>query len=423
MAFLRSRRGRFVALLGALLLVLLVLLVTVVIGWGAWQRAGAVHGDDALSPSFAARVGRLLRGDDKQRASTKTARIETVGTSDIVSSVRASGQVRPVREVQVGTLATGQLQQLAVKLGQRVTRGQLLATIDPSLADNAIRRERARVEEAGAQRDAAATQFALLAKKRARAQGLKSTDAGSQQDLEQAEADWARQRAALAERRAALIRARILLDDAITEKARTRIVAPIAGEVTEIKILEGQTVVATQTAQVILTLADVTTMTVAAQVSEADIARVAVGQRVRFSVLAAADRQRDGVIREIEPTPVKKTGDASRAIYYQALFDVDNADGMLRPMMTANVDIIAAQAAGVLTIPLMALLSSAGDGIAGDDAQAEHAPKTGYVYRVDREGRRHRQAVRLGMRSDARIEVEAGLAAGDRIVADAGWRE
>lgn len=327
---------------------------------------------------------------------------DTVRRDDIEVAVRATGAIRPIRQVDVGTQASGQLRALKVTLGQRVTRGQLLAEIDPELARNDVRSSQALLNEELARRRAALAERDLRERKLARARALHAADAGSRAAVELALAELDVQRAALAQREAAITRARIVLDSAREQLARTRVTAPIDGRVIAIAIKEGQTIVATQSAQVIMTLADLSVMTVEAHVSEADVTRVAPGQTSYFSVLAQPDVRHVGVLREVEPAPVKIAGDASGAIYYNALFDVDNAAGVLRPMMTANVTIVQARAARALVIPLLALA----DPRASDTARVRVVGPTGVRARV----------VRLGLRGETHVEVREGLAEGERVL-------
>ncbi|MGI4862218.1 MAG: efflux RND transporter periplasmic adaptor subunit [Janthinobacterium lividum] len=339
-------------------------------------------------------------------AAGPTAPSAVVSRADIEASVRATGMIRPIRQVDVGTQASGQLRHLRVALGDHVARGQLLAEIDPELATNDVRSSQALLNEELARRRSALAERVLRERKLARARALRAADAGSQAALELAQAEFDVQRAALAEREAAILRARIVLDSARARLAQTRVVAPIDGVVVALAIKEGQTIVATQSAQVIMTLADLSVMTVEARVSEADVTRVAPGQQSYFTVLAEPDVRHVGVLREVEPAPVKIAGDSSGAIYYNALFDVDNAAGHLRSMMTANVTIVQDSASQTLVIPILALANPFGT----EAAEVRVVGPKGIAVRK----------VQLGLRSDTHVEVREGVAEGERIVLDGG---
>ena len=123
----------------------------------------------------------------------------------------------------------------------------------------------------------------------------------------------------------------------------TKITAPMAGEVVSINTLEGQALNANQQAPSILRIADLSTMTVWTQVSEADIARVKFGQDVYFTVLGQS-RRWSSKVRQILPTPKL----INNVVFYDVLFDIPNPDRQLEIQMTAQVFIVLAQAKGVL---------------------------------------------------------------------------
>ena len=334
-----------------------------------------------------------------------------VTRGDIESVIKAVGSVHPRQEVDVGTLANGQLRSVKVKLGEQVKKGQLLAEIDPEIPENEVRTRRAFRDEARARQSAAVTMLTFWEEKRGRARLLHDQGAGSLVDAQHADAEWQRHRALVQEHRAALIRAESELGTAKKRLSDTRIVAPMDGQVLSFKILEGQTVVAAQTAQVIMVLADMACVTVFAQVSEADISRVRAGQLAYFSTLAEPGRRIDSSIREVEPNATLRANDTSRAIYYNALLDADNQHARLRAHMTADVTIVETGVRDVLKVPSSAVLPIPGqDGDALGDVR-------GYVFTQDN-GRVRALAVSLGERDDTHVSVLSGIREGDYVVQD-----
>ena len=121
----------------------------------------------------------------------------------------------------------------------------------------------------------------------------------------------------------------------------------VVGIVTE----EGQTVVSAQAAPTILRLANLDTITVKAQISEADVTRVRPGQKVYFTILGDPDARHYGKLRAIEPatdsassSSSASTSSSSTAIYYNGLFEVPNPDRTLRVSMTAQVFVVLSEA-------------------------------------------------------------------------------
>jgi macrolide-specific efflux system membrane fusion protein len=165
----------------------------------------------------------------------------------------------------------------------------------------------------------------------------------------------------------------------------------MAGEVVSISLLEGQTLNANQQAPNILRIADISTVTVWAQVSEADIVRVKIGQDVYFTVLGEP-RRWNGKIRQILPTPEL----INNVVFYDVLFDIPNPERELNIQMTAQVFIVLARAKGVLLIPAAAV------GNAGEGADVK-------VQVLKADGSVELRAIKIGIKSEFSAEVTDGL--------------
>ena len=226
----------------------------------------------------------------------------------------------------------------------------MLAEIDPVLADTALTSANAALESMTAQRSLKQAQLVLAKVQETRndelfAQQLIST---SDRDITKAAYDVAFADAASLS--AQMKQATAAIDTAKANLGYTKITAPMAGEVVSISLLEGQTLNANQQAPNILRLADISTVTVWAQVSEADIVRVKPGQDVYFTILGDS-RRWNGKVRQILPTPEL----INNVVFYDVLFDIPNPERELKIQMTAQVFIVLAQAKGVLLIPAAAI--------------------------------------------------------------------
>jgi macrolide-specific efflux system membrane fusion protein len=188
------------------------------------------------------------------------------------------------------------------------------------------------------------------------------------------------------------------VDTAKANLGYTKITAPMAGEVVSISMLEGQTLNANQQAPNILRIADLSTMTVWAQVSEADIVRVKVGQDVYFTVLGQP-RRWNGKIRQILPSPEI----INNVVFYDALFDIPNPERELNIQMTAQVFIVLAQAKGALLIPAAAI-GNAAEGTATN------------VQVLKADGAVERRAIKIGIKSEISAEVTEGLKEKEQVV-------
>jgi len=226
-------------------------------------------------------------------------------------------------------------------------------------------------------------------------------------------------RAELAALDAKLKKARIEVEKAQARVGYTRIVAPMDGEVVALVAQEGQTVISEQQAPVILKLADLDTMTVKAQVSEADVLRVAPGQPVYFTILGDPDTRHKGKLRAVEPAPhdfadvqsglsggtagSSKSSRPNSAVFYNALFEVANPDHRLRIAMTAQVSIVLGTASLALNVPASAIGPKGADG--------SHAVRVLY-----RDGRVETRNVRIGINNNIKAEVLTGLYEGERVI-------
>jgi macrolide-specific efflux system membrane fusion protein len=321
-----------------------------------------------------------------------------VRKGSLEQSVLATGKLDALRKVDVGAQVSGQLKTLSVNIGDKVKKDQLLGVIDPEQAQNQIKEVEATLMELRAQRRQAQAQAKLAQVTLSRQRALAKTQAVSRQDLDTAATDVDVKLAQIGTIEAQIQRNQASLDTAKTNLDFTKIVAPMAGEVTQITTLQGQTVIAAQQAPNILTLADLSTMLVKAQVSEADVIHLKPGQKAWFTVLGDPLTRYEGKLKDILPTPDK----VNDAIFYNARFEVPNPQGVLRLEMTAQVHIQLGGVKDVLTIPLAAL----GDPI-GDNR---------YKVTVLRNGETREREITIGMRNDTQVQVAMGLEEGEEVV-------
>lgn len=333
----------------------------------------------------------------------------TVERGDIENAVLATGLLEGIKQVDVGAQVSGQLKSLKVKVGDKVKKGQWLAEIDPLVLQNTLRQ--AQVDEENLQAQKRATQAQLRQTKALfeRYRNLQEDASISRQDFETAQSNYEVQQANLLSLDAQIKSAHIQIDTAKVNLAYTRIIAPIDGDVVGIVTQEGQTVIANQLAPILLKLADLDTMTVKAQVSEADVIHIAPGQEVYFTILGE-DKRYYGKLRGTEPapqnfleTPPAGTPKQNTAVFYNALFEVPNPDHRLRISMTAQVRVVLDTAKSVLTIPVAALGARNSDG--------------SYPVRVlDAKGQAQVRTVQVGINNNVKVQINDGLTEGDRVV-------
>ena len=322
----------------------------------------------------------------------------TVERGDVESTVVAAGIVQPIKYVDVGAQTSGKLKSLKVKRGDQVKENQLLAEIDPVLAATALTSANATLENMTSQRSLKQAQMVLTKLQRARNDTLFAHDLISANDRDITRANFDVASADVGSLSAQMKQATAAVTTAKANLGYTRITAPMAGEVVSITMLEGQTLNANQQAPNILRIADISTVTVWAQVSEADIVRVKTGQDVYFTVLGQP-RRWSGKIRQILPTPEL----INNVVFYDVLFDIPNSERGLEIQMTAQVFIVLAQAKGVLLIPTSAI------GNAGEGASIN-------VQVLKTDGRVESRAIKIGIKSEISAEVTDGLQEKEQII-------
>lgn len=256
----------------------------------------------------------------------------------ITQTVTATGDLAPVLNVSVSSQISGNILKLNADWNSAVKQGQILAELDPSSYQTALRQAEGSLANAKAN-------YQLMQANAARARELFKKSLIARSDLDTAEAQLAQ------------AEAQVQIQSANTETAkvnlsRCTIYSPIDGTVISRSVDVGNTVAASLSAPTLFVIAnDLRHMQIDAAVSEADIGNIAVGQSVNFTVDAYPNRQFHGTVSQIRNSP--KT--AQNVVIYDTMIDVRNDDLKLRPGMTANVSIVVASRAEALRVPNSAL--------------------------------------------------------------------
>jgi macrolide-specific efflux system membrane fusion protein len=330
----------------------------------------------------------------EEKAAPKTV---TVEKGDVERTVTSLGKLKPKDYVDVGTQVSGQLKKVHVEIGDRVEKGALIAEIDPTVYETRVRNDRAMIENLRATVGQQEAELQLARKQLDRNKRLLEAKAISAQTVEENEANVAVAKAKLVSTRAQIKAAEASLEGNLANVGYTKIFAPMSGTVVSESALEGQTVNASQQAPVIVRVANLDTMTVWAQVAEADVPKVKTGMPAWFTTLGMPDRKWRGTVRQVLPTPEI----VNDVVLYNVLVDVDNHEGQLMTDMTVQVFFVLGEAKDVPTVP-MAALKPAKDGA----FEAQVLTATGPAARV----------VKLGVTSRTVAEVKDGLAVGDQVI-------
>lgn len=352
-----------------------------------------------------------------------------VSRGDVEDTVTALGALQPKDYVDVGAQASGQLKTIAVRIGDRVQKDQLLAEIDSTVQAAKVQSDRDSLQGLQAQLAANLAQAKLTAAQLERQRGLLKIGGTSRDAFQIAEAAANSATAQVRALRAQMAQAQSALNGDLATLGYAKIHAPIAGTVVSIAATPGQTLNASQQAPVIMRIADLSTMTVWTQVSEADVPKLTVGMDAYFTTLGSPNRRWEGKLRQILPTPEV----VNNVVLYTALFDVANPNGTLMPQMTAQVFFVAGAARNVITVPVAALHYGRPDGTRGQGQRngagnrtsqhrgerAAGAPRQrpAWVTLVSESGAQQTRAVRVGVTNRVSAEIVSGLAEGERVVA------
>lgn len=359
------------------------LLVLAVVGTGyyAWSRQGAPPATTVITQA-------VTRGDIEES-------VTAVGTLDAVKSVDAGAQV------------SGQLKSLHVGIGDKVEQNQLIAEIDPASIENRIEIDEAELANLEAQLVSKKAQLVLKQSNIERQRNLVATNSVSQSTLDQAVADHAAAGADVQAIEAQIRKQKATLAGDRVDLGYTKIYAPMAGTIVDDPAKEGQTLNANQTTPTIVTIADLSTMTVKAQVSEADVGKLKLGMDAYFTLLGQPGKRFTGKLRQIEPMPDTE----NNVVLYYALFDVPNPTGELMMSMSAQVFFVQAAAKNVLVVPSAALRTM--------EAAASDRPARAEVTVVAPSGATQTRPVEVGVRNRVSAEIVSGLQEGEKVVVDA----
>jgi HlyD family secretion protein len=394
-----------------------------------------------------------------------TYRTVPVERGDIVDTVQAAGTLNALVLVEVGSQISGQIKELSADYNSPVTKGQVIARVEPEIYEAKLAQAQAEVEmaetmvsvqRAQIERDRAAVENAKAAEEAGRAETMNVEVAldNAKQELERkrplvknnvvSTADWERvqnahrsaqaqvtasraqelskaaavraaeaalnmsqaqltnTQAQVKQKKAALLQAQIDVD-------RTYIRAPVTGTVVYRAVSGGQTVAAGLQTPILFTIAqDLRQMQVEASIVEADVSRFRVGQPVTFTVDAYQDRRFTGTVKQIRKAPKS----IQNIVTYVVVIGTENPDEVLLPGMTANLQVVVAKRVGVLKVPNMALRfrPSGQPKEAGAEAGTISAtePEAGRVFVLDEKGQPTPVTLRLGITDGRATEVLAG---------------
>lgn len=327
-----------------------------------------------------------------------------VKKGQILQVITASGIINPLSTVIIGTQVSGTIKEIYVDYNSVVKKGELLALIDPDVFEANVRQRHAALEIAQAQVQVQENDIIYFKKNLERIQKLNATKYSTEKELESAQRDYDNAVAQLSLQKAQVKQAEASLQSAETELKYTKITSPVDGIVISKSVEVGQTVAASFSTPELFSVAeDLTQMEIEASVVEADIAKVKEGQTVRFSVDSFLDVPFYGKVKQVRNQAITN----SNVVTYSVIIGIDNNELKLKPGMTANVEIIAAQNDEALLVPSQALRFQM-------DENQRYKEKGIWVLR---DGEPVRISITEGITDDSNTEIlNADIKEGDEVI-------
>ena len=305
-------------------------------------------------------VYRQMKNDDAVNGGTS---IETsiLETGDIVQTVATSGSVRPLITVEVGSQLSGQVAEIFADFNSQVSKGQIIALIDPKTFESRVLQNRAdlsvamatiTVQQANIDRAKANLRKARLEYERAEPLAKAGTLSESEYETalatyESAKADLTVAEAQLENAKANKQQRQASLESVEIDLERTRIRSPIDGVVIERSVDKGQTVAASLSSPVLYKIAqDLTEIQIEANVDEADIGNVKQGNKATFEVDAYPDTEFSGTVSQVRLAPIE----LNNVVTYTVIITAGNPQRKLLPGMTAIVEIVTGKSENVLRV-------------------------------------------------------------------------
>ena len=303
----------------------------------------------AVLAAVVAFAGYMYFKKDNGVSAYRTAKVEK---GEIVDAISATGTINAVTTVSVGSQVSGTLQQIFVDFNSRVTKGQVIALIDPRLLEAAVEQARANVDNAKASIEKAQVGVIDADRTNRRNQELVKPGFVAQSDVDSSQTAWEQAVAMKRSADAALQQSVAALRVAQTNLEYATIRSPVHGTVISRNVDVGQTVAASFQTPTLFSIAeDLTKMQVDTNVDESDIGRAALGQTVTFTVDAWPEKTFTGEVAQVRNSPII----TQNVVTYNVVVRVDNRELLLKPGMTANVSIQVKKFSDVLKIPNAAL--------------------------------------------------------------------
>lgn len=276
----------------------------------------------------------------------------------ITQYVEASGTIKPINTIAVGTQVSGTVAKIYVDYNSVVKKGDMLAELDPSLFQSNVDQSTAKLNNAKATLSRTTASLNYKKNNYQRYKNLYAKNYVSKDEVELAYANYQQALAEVASANAEVNAAQATLNNNMTNLGYSKITSPVDGTVISRAVDVGQTVAASFNTPTLFEVAkDLTQMQIETSVSEADIGKIKVGQLATYTLDGYQDRTFEGKVTQVRLASTT----TNNVVTYTVIVSVDNSEGFVIPGMTANVSIITSNIENALCVPNQALKFSPKD--------------------------------------------------------------
>ena len=311
----------------------------------------------------------------------------------ITEYVEASGTIKPINTIAVGTQVSGTVSAIYVDYNSQVKKGQLLAELDPSLFQSNVDQSTAKLNNAQAAYSKAIANLEYKKNNYKRYEHLFAKNYVSRDDVELARSNYLTAQADVAAARAEMNASQATLKNNLTNLGYSKITSPVDGTVISRAVDVGQTVAASFNTPTLFEVAeDLTQMQIETSVSEADIGKIKVGQEADYTLDGYPNRTFKGNVTQVRLASTT----TNNVVTYTVIVSVDNTDGFAIPGMSANVSIITGQVKNALVVDNKALKFTPDDNKQKYETQGVWILKGNEPVRYD---------VKLGLSDDNKTQI------------------
>jgi HlyD family secretion protein len=342
--------------------------------------------------------------------------VEKIKLHDLVSTISASGEVKPKKNINISANVPGRIVKIGVVEGQEVKKGDFLLKLDSTQYEANAERDRALIQSYRSQLIQSEARMKREQNTYERQKQLFDSKLVSEEQLESAKVQYDISRAEVEGIRHQIQQAEASLKSTLDSLSKTVYNSPIDGIITSLRVEEGEVAIIgtmNNPGTVLMTIADLSEMEVEVEVDETDVIGVRIGQTADVKVDALPTQVLKGTVTEIGSSAIEKlTTTQQESRDFLVKVTLNNPPQSLKPGLSASADIITAEKKGVLAIPISSLVLR--EKKETDPTQKEKGEEEG-VY-VDENGRAKFVPVTKGIMGGLLIEITSGLKEGEDVI-------